>query len=140
MISVKSILFTLTIIIASLFLTAWKQSPSADPVVEKLFGKWNWLKTTGGIAGQFSSPSTVKHSEMLEFEKNGKFIRYKDEKVIVENNFILTIDTLIPSRPKTYWLKNVGKYNQSVTFKGNDTLILTDECDDCFISTYARQK
>jgi hypothetical protein len=137
MFSVKSILFIIAVITASFFLCAWKQqAPSPDSGLEKIYGKWDWIETAGGIAGIRYSASTAKYTEMIEFDKDGTYKQYRNGNLKAEHSFTLTVDSSVPSVPKTYTLN----LSQLVTFKGYDTLLIEDLCADCFTSIYVRQK
>ena len=116
---------------------------------EKLFGSWNWVQSSGGFAGQTITPATDGYSQTVEFKKNGIYIRYKNGKRTDKMQFTLTEGSSIYTIGLAYLIKykNTGPIDknnthtiQSVTFGGQDTLFLRDECYDCYTSIYVKRK
>lgn len=116
---------------------------------EKLFGSWNWVQSSGGFAGQIITPTTEGYSQTVEFKKNGVYIRYKNGKRTDKMQFTLTEGSSIYTTGLAHLIKykNTGPIDkdnthmtQSVTFGGQDTLFLRDECYDCYTTIYIKRK
>ena len=71
--------WTAGIAIFSFFLTSCSKDISIpNPELEKLFGFWNWIQSSGGIGGQTITPATVGYSQTVEYNNNGIYKIYKD--------------------------------------------------------------
>jgi hypothetical protein len=142
--------WTIAIVALSFCFTTCRKDisvPSTD--LDKLFGTWNWIQSSGGFAGQINSPATSGYSQTIEFNKNGIYKIYKDGKQKDKMKFTLTNGTSIYNTGTAYLIKykDIGLFDkndhsvtQSVKFGGQDTLFLNDECYDCYGHIYIRQK
>jgi hypothetical protein len=139
------------VLVVSVLLTTCRKDislPNQD--LEKLFGSWNWVQSSGGFAGQTTTPATVGYTKSLEFNKNGIYKSYKNEKQQEKFKFSLTEGTSISSTGTAYLIeyKDLGFFHkkttsmsqQSVWFGGQDTLFLNDEAFDGFFNVYTRIK
>lgn len=150
-ISFRTISFT-SIIALILVLTACRKDISVpNQQYENLFGTWTWIESTGGESGQAISPATEGYSITVEYNENGVFKRFRDGKKIskmtfkfVEGNSMFSAGQvpMIEYKEKkitTSPLKK-GILRASVSFTGNDTLFVSDECYDCYTHLYVRKK
>ena len=114
---------------------------------DQLFGTWRWVSSSGGFAGTTQTAEDGKN-KTLEFRKNGICVaddgqgRNKMEFSLSEGPTIFSTE---PGALMTYKDKGLRKTStlmvtQSVVFQGPDTLLLRDECYDCFGHLYVRQK
>jgi hypothetical protein len=128
--------------------TCNKKIALPNPELKKIFGKWEWVETSGGFAGKIITPAKAGYTEEIEFTSQGIFQEFKDGKLkdkkgfsIISGKSILKedlnyiiyftmIDSLFP-RPMQ---------KQSLSLKGSDTLLLNEECLDCFSSVWVRKK
>lgn len=122
-----------------------------DKDLEKLFGKWEWLESSGGIAGRSMNPSTTGHPRTVEFTKNGLYKVYEKDKLLYKIEYSISVSTPANSLSNKVFLikyKNASRYQkntgsmipQSLRFIATDTLYLVDWCADCFGHSYARKK
>ena len=138
------------IVFSFLATTCRKDIPVPNAGLEKLFGTWDWVQSSGGLTGQTTTPATTGYSQAVEFKKNGVCIWYKNGKHTDKMQFTLTEGSSIYTAGGTAHLikykdtglfdKNNAQVAQSVTFGGEDTLFLRDECYDCYTNVYVRQK
>ncbi len=145
----KKTFWTFTIVTFSLFLTTCRKDISLpSPDLEKLFGSWEWVQSSGGFGGQTTTPISAGYSHTVEFNKNGIYKWYKDGKLqdkmkftATEGSSIYTTGTafLIKYKDTGLFDKNENPTTQRVTFGGQDTLFLSDECYDCYGHIYIRK-
>jgi hypothetical protein len=116
---------------------------------EKLFGKWTWIQSAGGIGGNFKSPKTEDYTSSIEFSDKGIYKTYKDGKQTDKMKYSLSEGKTIylPGKGILIEFKDVGLFDkdnaplkQSMQFFGNDTLFLSEECYDCYGHLYVREK
>jgi hypothetical protein len=123
-----------------------KEIAVPDPALQKLFGKWTWAQSSGGFAGTTTTPSGGGTSAGIEFRKDGICIistgKKKDKMkfTLSEGKSIFSTEpaSLITYEDIGLFDKNSAPPQQSVRFSGPDTLLLNDECYDCFSHLYVR--
>lgn len=147
----KQTILTIAVVTISMFLTTCKKDislPSQD--LEKLFGTWEWVNSSGGWAGRTTTPSSEGYSQKIEFNKNGIYKSYRNDKVESKMDFTIKEGKTIYSSGTAYLIEYKNKklfekenaitnITQSVRFIGQDTLCLADEAYDGFGSTYVRR-
>ena len=114
---------------------------------KKLFGKWEWVYSTGGLAGGVITPETENYNLEIEYKKNGIYKEFKDGKRIEKFTFHFEKAESIFSSGEDYLIfYSKGKFSKkgvmyhSFNFIGNDTLLLNEECYDCYGNLYVRKK
>jgi hypothetical protein len=143
------IILAMAFLAVCLFLTSCRKDitvPNSE--MNKLFGNWQWIETSGGFAGQVKTPATEGYSQSVEFKSDGIYKLYHDGKQKDKKTFTLSqgssIHDTVTAVLITY--KNTGCGNktedvikQSVKFGGQDTLFLLDECADCYSFVFVRK-
>ena len=128
--------------------TCGKEIQLSNPELKKLLGRWEWIETSGGFAGKIITPVKAGYTDEIEFNKEGIFQEFKNGKLqdkkrfsitkeksnlIGDSAYIIAFDSMDSS-----FVRAIQK--QSVSFKGSDTLLLNEECFDCFSSLWIRKK
>jgi len=134
----KHIFFLLAIIV---FTSCTKENniPSTGP--SALAGKWNWVSSSGGFAGQTYTPKTEKKTIRIEYDTNFVYRYYVNDTLKSETRYQLVKGRSIYSQDSTLIIVNkLSSIRQSYAIQHNDTLILRDECYDCFEHLYTRIK
>ncbi len=116
-------------------------------VPHQLIGKWQWIESSGGFAGQITNPKTENFELQVDFTKKGIYNEWKDNKLVHCYKFSITMgNSMLSSGPTSiisYKSKADPKANiisDSFEFKGKDTLILKNECHDCYTRVFVRKK
>ncbi len=142
-------LWVFAIVMLSFFMTTCRKDisvPNQD--LDKLFTTWNWVQSTGGFAGQVTSPATTGYSQTIEFGRDGIYKRYKNGKLLDKFKFTLSEGTSIFSTGSAFLIKyeQTGIFSsndspmisQSIKFSGQDTLFLNDEVYDGYSNIYTK--
>lgn len=117
--------------------------------LNKIFGTWEWVQSTGGYSGTRMTPASTGNSQTIEFNINGTYRWFKDDKRQGKVTYTITEDKSMMMGGTAYMItygksnvfdKNAPGIKQSVSFAGSDTLFLHDECYDCYGHTYVRRK
>ncbi len=58
-------------------------------ILKKLSGKWNWIETSGGFAGDIVTPKSEGYSIQMEFTKKGVFKSFKNNVFNLEMTYKL---------------------------------------------------
>ena len=140
----------LFIVLISVFMSnCRKDITTPNSEAEKLFGKWTWLQSSGGISGNLKSPKSEGYTNSIEFSDKGIYKTFKDGKQANKMKYSLSEGKSIylPGKGIIIEFKNVGLFDkdnaplkQSIQFFGNDTLFLSEECYDCYSHLYVREK
>jgi len=112
----------------------------SDTNESKIVGQWEWIRSTGGIAGQVLTPDSAGvPGRHFNFNSDYTFSFFRADTLVQTGTYSLEEkDENIIIDYNTE--KEDFSLNQRVKFKGNDTLILADECYDCYINTYIRMQ
>jgi len=107
---------------------------------EELYGTWTWVESCGGFAGIKYTPATEGYTSAIEFNSSGIFRKYKNEQLETVSKFTVTTGKSIYTLESVNVIEYEGDFiKQSVEFFGKDTLILRDECYDCFVHAYVKK-
>nr|BCX01112.1 MAG: hypothetical protein KatS3mg041_1158 [Bacteroidota bacterium] len=115
---------------------------TVGPLERRLEGSWEWVQSTGGIAGLHLTPQSEGYVQQLVFRTNGELeiwrsgkrlsllryrIEHKPTMLSPEPADVLVYDE--PFRPE-----------QLIRWGRGDTLYLIDVCFDCYVHTYVRRR
>jgi hypothetical protein len=142
-------LFTIAILALSLFMASCRKDISVpDSSLDKLFGKWNWVQTSGGFTGQINTPALAGYTSTIYFKKTGICKSYENGKEQYKLKFSLSEGTSIYSTGTAYLIKyeQTGLFPkkattiaESIRFGGQDSLYLSEEASGGYIYAYVKQ-
>jgi len=102
-----------------------------------IVGQWQWLKTTGGFMGATYTPKSKGYGHYtISFSSEFNYSEMREDTIVYSGTYSLT-----KNNDKTVLqlhAPGITTFDKNVTIQNNDTLILMDQCFDCFISTYKR--
>ncbi|NWJ50349.1 MAG: hypothetical protein HXX14_05750 [Bacteroidetes bacterium] len=105
--------------------TTDENTASAD-----LIGNWQWVKTSGGIAGTIQTPTTLGYTYMVTYTKEGRFLQYdKDNKLAYDESYVVSRATSILDNKE----RDMVTLDAATTFSfeiRNDSLFLYQEAYD----------
>jgi hypothetical protein len=104
-------------------------------------GSWNWIKSIGGFAGTTRTPATDGYTVKIELTRDSVYNVYRDGGLTVSRRFSIhreknsyspdSVDVLsYPNDPAIP--------RQNIMLMSRDTLIIIDQCMDCYNSFYVR--
>ncbi len=146
----KRIVIGILIAFVLLSSTCKKAMQVPDPELTKIFGKWNWISTSGGFAGKIRTPSNMGYTVRVEFSNAGIYQVFKNDTLTDKKKISFSKRKSIRS-DKQVWvvsyepLPDIFKDTNpalpaEVSFSGQDTLMLNDYVYDGFTYTYVRIK
>lgn len=120
--------------VAYVFITLLLLSCDSDDSAENLLnGKWNWVSSSGGIAGKTMTPASENKTIVLEFY-NSIMTKYENGNLVSEDPFsVETRESIMGGERKMIVIDN--SENQSFEIIGKK-LYLSDECYDCYQYEY----
>ena len=121
------------ILVLILFNCTSKKVNSDEP---EITGNWNWIESFGGIAGVLETPESTGNTIQLEISSD-TIKRYVNGGLESSLSYIIETDESgILGGPQEMIIYENG-FNQSFILTVN-TLLLYDECDDCFRHEYEK--
>ena len=115
----------------------------SDHVLEtnEIMGTWNWVSSSGGIAGVTYTPESTGDNIVLEFTPDSIYREYLNDSLIVETGFSIVVAKSIYEHDSTKMISfNQGMISRSIVFDSPNDLVLRDEVYDGFSSHYRRIK
>ena len=111
--------------------------------IKGLFGEWEWIQTTGGLAGINATSLTTRDKEKIEFTKAGYYKKFVNDELVqklryhVTDNEPAVLHGLLIEFKNTVFDRKNNLINQ--TFKiSSDTLELREDVMDGFSYYYVR--
>ncbi len=135
------IIISLPVILAS----CRKDVALPDKSLGKLFGRWNWVQTSGGFDGRVLTPASEGYNQSAEFSADGIYKLFKNGDQMRKTKFTLTEGESILGLGHVYMIKfyDAGQHGneenptmQSIRFGQHDTLVLTEEAFDRYTAVY----
>lgn len=105
-----------------------------------MIGNWNWLSTSGGIAISLYTPENTGEIRRVEFDNKNNFRYYVNDILKSDHTFKIEKSKSITGNDSALIAYNLLSSRQSIMFRGPDTLILFDECYDCYEHYFIRIK
>jgi len=105
----------------------------------QLYHTWEWVQSSGGIAGELRTPTSAGYTQAVDFDENGSYTIYRNNLVFRSGTY--TITSAISSLDQQEYdmvLFDDGTPPQAITRLNDHELTLREECVDCFIHRYRR--
>jgi len=113
----------------------------------QLIGTWNWLQSSGGFGGTIQNPTTEGLDKQVKFNQKGEYSRLTNGELDYYLNYHFVEDISIVTGEKRYLINFVPLDKNSLPFGrlsyefiSLDTLVLFDECYDCYTHLYVLDK
>lgn len=111
-------------------------SSSGDSSEEKIVGEWQWLISSGGIAGVIETPESTGKDILLQITPDSIKQFSNDELQYKAKYDIIETDENIYQKNHKIIVPEDG-LRLIIDFEGKN-LILTQDCFDCFANVYER--
>jgi hypothetical protein len=122
----KIVTKSIAVILVSIIIGCTENSVESQP--QGLTGSWEWVQSSGGFAGWTLSPDSVGFNLYYEFRSDSTVSQWQNDSLIFESKFSVYQNTL------TIEGRDIG-FTWQIT---GDSLILRDQCIDCFVHIYKR--
>jgi hypothetical protein len=102
-------------------------------------GEWRWHKSVGGFTGEVVTPDSAGVPDRrIVFTLNNSFIFYRADTLYRFGHYSLS------KRDDLFFISfqaaEAFLVDQQIQFEGPDTLVLIDECTDCYTHWYVRRQ
>lgn len=126
-----------SILLAIIGMTILSCSQSDDISNTSLIGEWNWIGSTGGIAGITETPQTTGENRKLKISTDS-IKSYQNGALNFQTKYSIEVDeSLIFNETREMIIQENG-FKQILNISEN-TLILIGDCNDCFTSEYKKE-
>ena len=130
----KQLLYSSILILSIGFVC--KDNPTG-PSSPSLLGKWNWIKSVGGITGGTFTPQTEHYTSSIVYAADSSYKVYLNDSLVTSSTFSLRKETLSGDHVDLLYYSSI-RPSQIVSRLDADTLILSDFAADGFVSTWNR--
>lgn len=128
----------------SVFIISCEHSTSTQIDNEQLHGSWQWVKTEGGFTGTGgpnSTPEAAGYTARTIFKPESVAQFFRNDTLINQSNYSIIKDTSHSQVINLLHLaENENYLDRRIYFRGNDSLILSDNVIDGFYVFYIRIK
>ena len=100
-----------------------------------LVGTWEWLRSSGGIIGETTTPESTGNTMRIEIT-NTIIRRYINNDLISERTYSIEVRETMSGELREMLIE-ANDLRQIISVESN-VLTLTGDCNDCFISEYSR--
>ena len=106
-------------------------------VFTDLIGKWDWISSSGGIAGITHTPESTGDVRKLEISSN-TFKIFTNGSLSFESNYTIELRESQTSGEQRELIVIENGINQLFD-RDDNKLLLFDQCSDCFVSVYVKE-
>lgn len=104
---------------------------------ELLIGNWEWISSTGGINGKTETPISTGKNIILSFTKDSIKI-FENGNLKYKNIYNFSLEKSLLDNKIKEMINYKNEIKTSYQIQNSNTLILTDDCFDCFTSSYRK--
>lgn len=101
----------------------------------EIVGNWEWVSTTGGFAGRTSTPTTTNTTQQMQITADSLFSYRSGELLEVESYRLVQAESSLTQQ--VGWMME-GSGERVFVERKDSTLVLREDCWDCFTHTYHR--
>jgi hypothetical protein len=112
-------------------------SPRASST-PSLTGKWEWIETTGGIAGIHKTPESSGERWTIQFTADGTYAETRDANPVETGRYSIEPRLAIADHATRPALIVAGRPDRIMERPDDHTLVLVDNVIDGFASTFTR--
>ena len=108
-----------------------------------IYGRWQWIQSSGGPNEDVITPAAMGFSQELEFTQDGIEKRSRNGVMESEKPFTFIVGESWWEQRKTEYLikyASAGAPPASIKFEGRDTLFIHEVCNNCYGHIYIRKK
>lgn len=124
-------------LIRTLYILVHLENYGFEPwVLEKLIGSWEWIQSSGGIAGLTITPETVGYTKTAHFRNDWTYKEERNDTTFLETTYWLDQDSVGSTIVHT--LQIDGWEPKDIISVTDSSLDLSDRCIDCYLHSYRR--
>ena len=104
-----------------------------------LYHRWEWVQSSGGIAGVVQTPQSEGYTRAIDFTENGFFTVFQDNAVVISSTYtIIRAQSILDNQQYDMIVFDNTLLESAILQLSGDTLTLREEVFDGFTHTYRR--
>ncbi|QNF32043.1 hypothetical protein HUW51_04610 [Adhaeribacter swui] len=117
-----------------------KTSQNEDASTVTLVGKWEWVRSDGGIAAHIhETPKSTGQTIVLEFKENNQYVKYVNGNIKSQGTYSLSTRKCIHTQEEKQVISTPDEMDMMIEKMDNNSLELSDENSDGIGSQYKRK-
>ena len=112
-------------------------SASVEPGIDRLEGTWQWVRSTGGIAGNTITPASEGFNVQFRFSGNQVTV-LRNDSVRATSTYTVRGDELTYQPSISVFTFDGGVDTQTLTPVAADSLLLSDPCCDRYSHLFVK--
>lgn len=139
-------LFTSILLISCIIFTACqKEIDAPNRECKAIIGEWEWTYSTAGYDHPINTPKTEGYTQSIKFDHNGKYSLFINDRLSQVKQFFFKIAPSIYETGNDYLIfyfnykDNKKNISHSFEFADNNTLVLSEQCYDCYSHVYIKK-
>ena len=126
-------------VIALIIMVACNKENTSSTNSASIIGEWNWISSTGGIAGMKYTPETTGEKRKIIFDNDSVFRFYRNDTLKIECKYHILKSSDSGGLNSMILVKyDSSSIRQYFTIQPDGIMVLSDECMDCYLSEYKR--
>jgi hypothetical protein len=132
----------IAILAAFLVIQCSDNGATVGPDTSGIVGTWNWVRSCGGWTGDCIYPGSTYAHQVLHLYENSRYAWYVADSVYLQGSYHVETREPEPGRKVAVLIMEYEPPQfvpkRTIDFVSRDSLVLTDDCSDCFTSVYHR--
>lgn len=113
---------------------------NSNGIKDSLIGEWEWIESSGGIAGELITKESEGYSSTIVF-KDDSVSFYRDNSLLGTSSFSIEEGKSIYSSEAVNFINYESeKPDEVIIYHANDSLLIGDNNYDGYTSLYTRKK
>ena len=130
-------LLTSILLLTGISICGCQRNSTKLGVLDILEGNWAWVYSQGGYGGQYIYPDSVGYDKIINIGSNSIYIEIVDDSVSFRGRYEIVRQQISGELAYVMIIENYPK-QLIIDRLDADTLVLGENCDDCFEHTYIR--
>lgn len=130
-------LMWIVVMVGVLFCPGCKKTDESSDI--NLWYRWEWVQSSGGIAGEVLTPQSEGYTQAVEFEENGAYTKYRNNAVVTSGTYTINrAVSILDGQEYDMVVFDDGSPTQAIALVNERNLILREDCFDCYTHNYQR--
>ena len=132
----------IAVLAALLVIQCCDKGATVGPDTSGIVGTWNWVRSCGGWSGDCIYPGPIYSHQVLLFYESSRYVWYVADSIYMQGPYHVETSEPSPGRKVAVLImeyespQNIPR--RTIDFVSRDSLVLIDDCSDCFTSVYHR--
>jgi hypothetical protein len=137
-------IMVLMVVVLAFVLLVQCSDKGSESIDSNIVGTWNWIRSTGGYSGHdVITPGTFHAPQVLHIHGDSRYVWYIADTIYQQGAYRLESRQIEPGLiTKVLLLEQpsglIDDPAYIIDYVGRDSLVVVEDCFDCFTKTYIR--